>query len=98
MSDININLLHSSSCNYAQNFLFFLQSYNLIPTIDKPTRVYNNSASLIDNIFTNKSDDEILSGNVISDISDHFTQFCILDSHVVKEKPRKHYTRDSTLN
>ena len=52
MSDTNINPLHSSTCNYVQNFLFSLQSLSLIPTIDKPTRIYNNSATLIDNIFT----------------------------------------------
>lgn len=95
MGDTNINLLHSSSCNYAQNFLCSLQSFGLIPTIDKPTRVHNNSASLIDNIFTNKLDDEITSGNVISDISDHFTQFCIMRSPGTKLRSReKRYIRD----
>ena len=80
MGDININLLRFESCNHAQNFLTSLQSLNLTPTIDKPTRVYNNSATLIDNIFVNKLDDHILSGNIISDISDHFSQFCIFRS------------------
>ena len=94
MGDTNINLLHSSTCNYAQNFLFSLQSLSLIPTIDKPTRVHNNSATLIDNIFTSKLDDEITSGNIISDISDHFTQFCITRTSLEKEKPKKFYTRD----
>jgi hypothetical protein len=64
MGDININPFRFESCN-------------LTPTIDKPTRVYNNSATLIDNIFVNKLDDHILSGNIISDISDHFSQFRI---------------------
>jgi hypothetical protein len=59
MGDININLLRFESCNYAQNFQISLQSLNLTPTIDKPTRVYNNSATLIDNIFVNKLDDHI---------------------------------------
>ena len=77
MGDININPLRFESCNYAHNFLISLQSLNLTPTIDKPTRVYNNSATLIDNIFVNKLDDHILSGNIISDISDHFSQFRI---------------------
>ena len=63
MSDTNINLLHVSSCSYAQNFLFSLQSFSLIPTIDKPTHVHNNSATLIDNIFTNNVQEEIISGN-----------------------------------
>jgi hypothetical protein len=80
MGDININHLRFESCNYAQNFLISLQSLNLTPNIDKPTRVYNNSEILIDNIFMNKLDDHILSGNIISDISDHFSQFCIFRS------------------
>ena len=52
MTDANINLLSFDSCNYAQDFLLTLQSLNLTPCIDKPTRVHRNSFSLIDNIFT----------------------------------------------
>ena len=87
MGDININLLRFESCNYAQNFLISLQSLNLTPTIDKPTRVYNNSATLIDNIFVNKLDDHILSGNIISDISDHFL------NSVFSVHSKRHQTR-----
>ena len=53
LGDVNINI-RAQTCNYAQQFLDCLQSYALLPTIDKPTRVYNNSATLIDNIFTNR--------------------------------------------
>ena len=74
MSDSNLNLLHFNSCNYVQDFLLTLQSLNLTPTIDKPTRVYRNSATLIDNIFTNKVEENIISGNLISDVSDHFSR------------------------
>jgi hypothetical protein len=51
MGDFNINLLASETCKHAQTFLFSLQSLGLMPTIDKPTRVYKNSATLIHNIF-----------------------------------------------
>ena len=30
--------------------------YSFLPVIDKPTRVYNNSATLIDNILVNRID------------------------------------------
>ena len=43
MGDFNINLLGVETCNYAHNFLLSLQSFSLIPTIDKPTRVYKNT-------------------------------------------------------
>ena len=94
MGDFNVNLLAVETCNYAHNFLLSLQSFSLIPTIDKPTRVYNNSATLIDNILINKFDGIINSGNIISDISDHYSQFCIIYS--VKEKAinRKTLRRD----
>ena len=66
MGDFNINLLQAKTSCYVQDFLLSLQSFLFIPTIDKLTRVYNNSATLIDNILTNKVDVEITSGNIIS--------------------------------
>ena len=56
MGDFNINLLHAESSRYAQEFLLSLQSFSFTPTIDKPIRVHNSSATLIDNILTNKVD------------------------------------------
>ena len=38
------------------------------------------SASLIDNIFFNNPDQVLISGNIITDIYDHFSQFCIMTS------------------
>ena len=42
-------------------------------------RIYRTSATLIDNIFVNNSDQLLASGN-ISNVSDHFLQFCITTS------------------
>ena len=80
MGDFNINLLRFHDCKYAQNFILSLQSFNLTPTIDKPTRVHHNSYSLIDNICASNLEDTITSGNIISDVTDHFSQFCILNT------------------
>ena len=84
---------------YSHNFLLSLQSYSLIPTIDKPTRVYRNSATLIDNILVNNVKGTVSSGNVVSDVSDHFTQFCIFHSCKNKISPPRqkirHYSRFS---
>ena len=80
MGDLNVDLLKSGSCNYAQDFLNSCQSFCLLPTIDKPTRINNNSATLIDNVFVNTFDQQITSGNIVSDISDHYSQFCIMQS------------------
>ena len=53
MGDFNIDLLKSQSSPISQRFLMSTQSFHLIPTMDKPTRAHNTSATLIDNIFTN---------------------------------------------
>ena len=94
MGDFNINLLNAETCNYTKDFLLALQSYSFIPTIDKPTRVYNTSATLIDNIFVNKNYEKITSGNIISDISDHYSQFCFVESSCEKNFPKRTMIRD----
>ena len=81
MGDTNLNLLRFHNCKHVQNLILPLQSLNLTPTIDKATRVHmNNSNSLIDNIFVSNLEDNILSGDIISDLTDHFSQFCFLNS------------------
>ena len=56
MGDFNVNLLHAESSRYAQQFLLSLQSFSFTPTIDKPIRVHNCSATLIDNELVRVSD------------------------------------------
>jgi hypothetical protein len=84
LGDFNINLLRFETCKYAHNFLISLQSYGFSPTIDKPTRVHNNSATLIDNILIRNDSNFVISGNIVSDISDHYSQFCIIPSFKYK--------------
>ena len=45
----------------------------------------NKSATLIDNIFIN-NDANVYSGNIVSDISDHCTQFCVCNALGNKSK------------
>ena len=103
MGDFNIDLLKINQCNYAHNFMLTLQSCSMIPYIDKPTRVHNNSSTLIDNIFINNPENMFISGNIISDVSDHFSQFCILDSianvshNIFKRKYRDYSQFSETL-
>ena len=98
MGDFNINFLHLHTSTHAQNFMLSLQSLNLTPTIDKPTRVHNNSYSLIDNIFINSLEYSICSGNIVSDLTDHFSQFCILNfstnRDLCDQSKSKRLTRD----
>ena len=89
LGDFNIDLLKAQSSNYSHDFLLTLQSCYLIPTVDKPTRVRSTSATLIDNIFVNIPEQVLVSGNIISHISDHFSQFCILSSIVDQPKENR---------
>ena len=55
-------------------FLDDLASNSLQPQILLPTRIFNNSKTLIDNIFCDISDSLVksaMSGNISSSISDH---------------------------
>ena len=54
-----------------------MYAIGLYPLIDRPTRISNQSFSLIDNIFTNVTNYNITSGILINDITDHLPVFAI---------------------
>jgi hypothetical protein len=53
--------------------------------ITKATRIVNKSYSLIDHILTNSGHGDVVSGTVISDISDHFVTFVLLSTEISKK-------------
>lgn len=54
-----------------------MYNHTLFPVIVKPTSITTESAMLIDNIFTNNIEIEILNGLMINDISDHVSIFAV---------------------
>ena len=94
ISDFNINILNSETPSYSPS----LQDYYVTPAIDKPIPVLSSTATLMDNIFTNIPDKLAVCGNVISNISDQFSPFCILNSvrDIIKVKNFKR--RDFSKN
>ena len=57
---------------------------------------------IIDNIFVNNPEQVLISGNLITDVSDHFSQFCILTStrdkikrKQIKKRDLSHFNPDS---
>ena len=72
--DFNFDLLKSEENGNTMNFINSLSSLSLIPVITKPTRITQESATLIDNIFTSNPIN-FTSGIIISDISDHLPVF-----------------------
>ena len=95
MGDFNINLINSS--NTASDFFDNVSSYFYTPFILQPTRL--RSKTLIDNIFFNSLDYHSFSGNLLYELSDHLTQFIILDGFL-KERalPEKKLYRRGPLN
>ena len=79
MGDFNVNLLNYESHNDTNDFINTMISHCLLPLILHPTRVTDHSATVIDNIFSNNTSYETISGNIISQISDHCPQFVILN-------------------
>ena len=68
MGDFNIDLLKYENCTYSQALLHCTQSFSMLPVIDKPTRVYGTSATLIDNIFTNNLENSIVGVSIWNSI------------------------------
>ena len=77
MGDYNINLLNSDTHNPTGSFLDTMYSNMLYPLITRPTRVTANSATLIDNIFTNNTCNtgSTIQGVFVTDITDHYPVF-----------------------
>ena len=72
MGDFNIDLLKYDTNTDSIAFLDSMNTNFLRPYITTPTRVSTYSETLIDNIFLNNTEDGLVSGNIISTISDQF--------------------------
>ena len=75
LGDFNVNLLNYNEHNQTNQFLDSLASGSFIPLILQPTRITSHSNTLIDNIFSNVIDPDIIFGNLTATISDHLPQF-----------------------
>lgn len=84
--DYNIDLLNPNKRTDIDEFIDVLYSCSLFPIITRPSRITTDSATLIDNIFTNVIDNSIVSGLLINDISDHLPVFLTYDCHLKEKK------------
>ena len=62
---------HWKTGEYVENIF----THGIIPLITKPTRITDHSATLIDHIYTNRTDTNMTSGIITTDISDHIGIF-----------------------
>ena len=78
LGDFNVNLLNYNEHNPTNEFLDSLASNSFIPLILQPTRITSHSNTLIDNIFSNIIDPDIISGNLTATISYHLPHSTII--------------------
>ena len=100
-TESSLNLAHhligNQNIDNNNNFLNILSSYGFYPSINVATRITQNSATLIDNIFTNSSDKKNNSGVFTYDITDHLPIFLIsshLKANNIEKKPKKTYRKE----
>lgn len=84
--DSNLDLLKASNHAPTSEFLNQMLCHSLYPAINKPTRITEHSATLIDNIFTNCLPDKIDSCIIYNDISDHLPVVARIEINCVKQK------------
>ena len=94
MGDFNINLLSYDGHTDTNDFISSMVSHYLLPYILHPTRVTDHSSTVIDNIFSNVTDFDTVSGNIINQIADHFAQFLILKKIHIEFKNTTFYRHD----
>ena len=76
LGDFNLDLLKHDTHDATNQFIEIMYNNSLLPVINHPTKVTCNTATLIDNIFTNNiNNDQSISGIYPTDISDHFPVF-----------------------
>ena len=87
---MNIDFLKYNYHAQTEEYLDMLHSNNISPIITKPTRITNYTATLIDHIYTNNTN-QMISGIATIDISDHLPTFCIVDIPLQKQKLKRYY-------
>ena len=70
MGDLNYNLLNSKN-PYTNNFINTMFSNSFFPLINKPTRITDTSATVLDHIWTNIYNTPINTAILVDPISDH---------------------------
>ena len=78
--DFTVILLNYNEHNQTNKFLDSLACNSFIPLILQPTRITSHFNTLIDKIFSNVIDPDIISGNLTATISDHLPQFSIISN------------------
>ena len=84
--DINIDLIKAEANKVTSDYLNCLIMHSFLPIVLLPTRITDNSATVIDHIYyfegkNKKKDFTLNSGNLYCDISDHLPNFALLRNY-----------------
>ena len=89
MAAFNIDLLKIDTNGQTTDFIHGMFANVFYPTISRPTRVTQQTATLIYTIITNMHEYPVTSGILFNDISDHFPVFNFYSMEINK---REKYT------
>ena len=100
IGDYNINILNYGNHSATDEFVYMLYSHAFLPLINRPTRITQTSATILDNIFTNNIDERECGQNgiLVTDISDHFPIFYIGHNTQVIESDETYITSRNYSN
>jgi hypothetical protein len=92
--DINLDVLQFNSNTNVNDYVNLVFSYGFIQAVTYPTRISNNSATLIDHVLTNAISNSLESVIITTKISDHFPIIHFRKNSKFKSKPNFIETRD----
>ena len=96
--DFNINQLTYYTSSNVKCFIDSIMSLGCENVIKKPTRITTHSATLIDHIYTNNSQNHITAGILIDDISDHLPTFILIETKSIKKVKSWKNTKRKNMN
>ena len=93
--DFNIDLIKFDLNNNINDYLNTILQNSFVPTILLPTRVTDHTCTLIDHIyyFSRNANTNVASGNLLTDMSDHFANFLILHSNIQSKENERPMVR-----
>ena len=96
MGDFNVDLLKYTTDTSTTQFLDQMCSSSLLPPITSPTHISTKSKTPINNIFSTDSSEESISGNIITSMSDHLTQFLLFPIEKTKGSNKKKFIKGTS--
>ena len=107
LGDFNVNFLATKNDAFRalkRKLLSLTSMYNLEQLIDKPTRITENSSTLIDLLFANNNHRIVSSGVLHVNLSDHSLIYCVVKAgvrrapgRVIEYRSYKTYSKQSFL-